>query len=377
MGLNDDVLDDLDPAFDPTKELQNDLVVPPQDAVASDEVNIITPMNAPVDVEVSDQDLFENPVPGELPDLKATITLVKDNGNKLIDLKDIEAVVLAQECISLESANMIEDYFGNFYTRELAKNSFTHYPTQTNYRYSIKFMRDRISAEEANLDKDIKACLKQAKTTISAKCKLIKDKDIVDAQTFIRSFSTTYEQNILAIVNSKDLVIPVGAQFINLLNEPITKLALANADWSRAKLNPTTLIDAIAALQSHLANPALVKFFNWVIADNSEQNQLGCAYYDVNDAERLASFITLAGLLDSYIHGNYNKALDIFTTKLLQIEDLINSFASDPEISKKFNDFASSTEKAIDDLSYINDITSRLVYVNNAVKTVVDSLSIE
>lgn len=377
MGLNDDVLDDLDPAFDPTKELQNDLVVPPQDAVAINEVNIITPMNAPADVEVSNQDLFENPVPGELPDLKATITLVKDNGNKLIDLKDVEAVVLAQECISLESANMIEDYFGNFYTRELAKNSFTHYPTQTNYRYSIKFMRDRISTEEANLDKDIKACLKQAKTTISAKCKLIKDKDIVDAQTFIRSFSTMYEQNILAIVNSKDLVIPVGAQFINLLNEPVTKLALANADWSRAKLNPTTLIDAIAALQSHLANPALAKFFNWVIADNSEQNQLGCAYYDVNDAERLASFITLAGLLDSYIHGNYNKALDIFTTKLLQIEDLINSFASDPEISKKFNDFASSTEKAIDDLSYINDITSRLAYVNNAVKTVVDSLSIE
>ena len=377
MGLNDDVLDDLDPAFDPTKELQNDLVVPPQDAVASSEINIITPMNGPVDVEVSEQDLFEDSVPGELPDLKATITLVQDNGNKLVDLKDIEAVVLAQECISLESANMIEDYFGNFYTRELAKNSFTYYPTQTNYRYSVKFMRDRISAEEANLDKDIKACLKQAKTTISAKCKLIKDKDIVDAQTFIRSFSTTYEQNILTIINSKDLVIPVGAQFINLLNEPITKLALANADWSRAKLNPITLIDAIAALQTHLSNPALVKFFNWIIVNDSEQSQLGCAYYDINDVERLASFITLAGLLDSYIHGNYNKALEVFNTKLLQIEDIINSFTSDPEISKKFNDFASSTEKAIDDLSYINDITSRLTYVNNAVKAVVDSLSVE
>lgn len=376
-GLNDGVLEDLDPEFDPSKELGDDLVVPPQDSSSNQVLDIVTPTTAPIDAEVSDQDLFENPVPGELPDLKATINLIKDDGNKIVDLKDVEAVILAQECISLESANMIEDYFGNFYSPDLAKNSFTYFPTQINYRYSTKFMRDRISVEEAKLDANIKSCLKQAKTTINAKCKLIKDKDLIDAQSFIRNFSVINEENIQAITSSKDLVIPVGSQFINLLETPITKLALASADWSRAKINPSKFVDAIAALQSHLENPSLLKFFNWVITANSDNNKLEIHYYDLSECELLSSSITLSALLDSFIHSSYSNAIDVLSMRILVIEDSINSLASDPDISSKFNEFATTTEKLIDKLTFISDISSRLVFVNNAVKAVVDSLAAE
>jgi hypothetical protein len=373
-GLNDDVMDDLDPDFDPTKELGDNLVVPPQDTNTNETISIVTPTEVPVNTEVSDQDLFDNPVPGELPDLKATITLIKNDSNKILDLKDIEAVILSQECISLESANMVEDYFGNFYSRELAKNSFTHYPTQTNYRYAVKFMHDRISIEEAKIDSNIKSCLKQAKTTILAKCKLLRDKDLVEAQSYIRSFNVNYEQKLIDIINSKDLVIPVGSQFINLLNEPINKLALANADWTRAKINPNGFIDAIAALQIHLANPVLIKFFYWIITANGDTTKLGYLYYDINDCEQLSTNITFASLLDSFIHNSYNNGLEVFSLKLTAIEDTINNIANDPDIINKFNEFANTTEKAIDELSFINDVATRLAFVNNAVKAIVDSL---
>lgn len=376
-GLNDDVKDDLDPEFDAEKELGDDLVVPPQDNSTDTEISIITPTDVPIDADVSDQTLFENPVPGELPDLKATITLIKSDGDKIVDLKDIESLVINQECISLESATMIDDYFGGFFSAELAKNSFTHYPTQTNYRYSVKFMQNRISTEEAKLDANIKACLKQAKNTISAKCKLIKDKDFIEAQSFIRNFNVNYEEHIQAVINSKDLIIPVGSQFINLLEEPITKLALANADWSRAKINPNGFIDAVAALQSHLDNPSLLKFFHWVITTNSDSTKLKDFYYDPSESESLSARVNLVSVLDSFIHGSYSNALDLFSMRVTDIEDAINGLASDADISTKFNEFASTTERLIDELTFINDISSRLAFFSNAIKAVIDSLITE
>lgn len=95
------------------------------------------------------QSLFGNAK--QLPDLDASFVLVDDHAKKVIELSDVEAAISGDAVIGQESASLVNNVFGDFFSSHRTKNHFTERPSVVKFEETKKFMAVRISQESAQL----------------------------------------------------------------------------------------------------------------------------------------------------------------------------------------------------------------------------------
>lgn len=87
----------------------------------------------------------------QLPDLDASFVLVDDQAKKVIQLSDVEAAISGDTTIGQESAVLVDNVFGGFFSNHRSKEHFTQRPTSVKFEETKRFMSIRISEESAQL----------------------------------------------------------------------------------------------------------------------------------------------------------------------------------------------------------------------------------
>ena len=87
----------------------------------------------------------------QLPDLDASFVLVDDQAKKVVQLSDVEAAISGDTTIGQESAVLVDNVFGGFFSNHRSKEHFTQRPTTVKFDETKNFMATRISQESAQM----------------------------------------------------------------------------------------------------------------------------------------------------------------------------------------------------------------------------------
>jgi len=216
MGLNADVLDDLPD----TPIVDGDLIAPPSDIPKSKESITIVPEN--------DEVKAEGPIPQEqlekLPTMDVAFKLVEDGQSKVVQLKDVESEILAQESINRHGAEYISAAFEGFLSGPVRLNEFTVGLSKTNYGYAVKQMATAVAKEEA---------------AVVSNFQLLIDQPLSDAKAILEQLVASYIPAVRSMLYelrgqtlglneklaaNKNVVVPMEGQFVNLLKVDLRSL---------------------------------------------------------------------------------------------------------------------------------------------------------
>lgn len=244
-GLNDDLNEDLDEGFDPSTMAG---LEQPKSDESKKSITLVTPVEKTgQDIPADLSEEMKTNEPGELPNLDAKFALVEEGRTKVVELQQIEDMIQGQGGVSQESANYLEHVTGNFFHAKLSPKEFTKTPSQTNLVMTNNFLKMRIAKEEAALVDCVKAIgtepleeLKLFQHHIEhIYCPFVKDQTI--------TIQRTYENVIENIESSKNTVLPVGSDFINIVKTRLNVLAIDAIEFSQVSNGEANLPNQFTA----------------------------------------------------------------------------------------------------------------------------------
>lgn len=305
MGLNADVLDDLPD----TPIVDGDLIAQPSDIPKSKESITIVPEN--------DEVKAEGPIPQEqlekLPTMDVAFKIVEDGQSKVVQLRDVEAEILAQESINRHGAEYISAAFEDFLSGPVRLNEFTVGLSKTHYAYSIKQMGSRIAKEEAAVVSNFQLLIDQPLND----AKVILEQLVASYIPAVRSMLYDLRGQTLGLAEklaaNKNVVVPMENQFVNLLKVDLRVLDASKIEGLTIDVKK---IDAAVKSIQELIKCPFVNALIWTVLE-------GKTYSNVQDSTSRLSYMGCA----------------------LTIMDLVKFFSSDVE--SIIDEMVTASEEAI------------------------------
>lgn len=315
-------LNDIDP--DDTRDLplvDNDLIQQPSAIAPVQKPIVIIPETDTIKAQsvMSEQELQK------LPGMDVSFKLVQDGQTKLIELKDVESEIIAQEAINRAGAEYIQVAFEGFLKGPVRLAEFTQSPTQTHYGYALKHMAERIAQEEAGL---------------VANFQLLIDQPTEDGKLLLQQLQVSYIPAVLSQLYSlrgqvlglaerlrynKDLVVPYQDGFTNLGKIDLKSLdaeLIGDKSFDKPSLKAT-----VSSIQMLLKCP----YVNALVFTVNE----GKSYGNIMDAQSRMSYqgcaLTIFDLIE-FFGGDVDSILHAACT---QAEQALLSMTSIQEESAK------------------------------------------
>ncbi len=323
MGLNDEVLDEVDDV----PELVTDgdiLIIPPKpNEVIDTNDNLTTIMST-------------------LDGTKTKLKLVEDKKSVIVDLSDLEEHINNERVISKSEALAIEGYIPDF-TDTIALNSFTEIPTRVNVDETISVIRDKISKEQDELRSmgsgiiatDIDKYLNFLNSTLVD--------DLPGIREVLTQLSTVSAPYIERLSKDKEIIAPIstddGVEFIDILSLDIT-----NGDLCKVMSdddNIDKLLSVIADIKNVIGTSLLAKY---VLHSANSNLPINLSTINDNVEYNTGYPITILIMLRAF-HGT--TMIDYVDT----LDSTIDSIITDLEQLKETTD---------PDISILNDVMLRV-----------------
>lgn len=268
-GLNDLVDEDLDGSLDPS----DSLITPPNTNVGKEkEVTIVTP-DHPVDEQRGSIDkLFKDAEAGELPNLDIKFKLLERGRSSIVELKEIEQALINEDAISQEHANYVDYRFGNLYTTRLTPKQFTKVPTKCGFKETLSFVGMKISQETAGLISLIDSAIDKPLEDLKQFEYQVAHTYLPYMQDQIRTIKTEFEDVLKDIEVSKNTVLPIGSEFLNIVTCPIDHIPAKELDFSNTAIKendnlPSHFVSALETLVDSLKYINLSHFIHETLKD--------------------------------------------------------------------------------------------------------------
>lgn len=172
MGLNDDVMEDVDTSdvpIDQASNIEDPLVTPPLQNPEIPDVKdtmIVTPMADSIETEKGEppvkldpSEIFDTVIPGELPSLKEKFVFIQNENTSLEDLNS-NLKFIKQKGVNKNVVLSIET-IQNGFLDSMGKtiNYFTDDPTKTLLHQTTQMLINKISEREENVKEEITSFL--------------------------------------------------------------------------------------------------------------------------------------------------------------------------------------------------------------------------
>ena len=262
-----------------------------------------------------------------IPSWNTKIRILKENGDKLVDMIDVQKDIENHDAVSQTQTDVIEATFESFYSPANSKKMYTTFESRTNLAYAKNFMSNRIKASmEALLTE-----FEEVKTTGMAQM----SKDMVAARDYcLTEMRDTINEAIGKIASIKDrllqgpVILPFqDNQFIDMLS----------CDWSQIDLDQlkhgVPLTDDFRKDFSMMKNiwekDEKLKTFMTGLHELYKSEHPDCQTPNNYEGLFAATVVCAFGdFTNDYLYDSFVKAVDVKTEI---IQDQISSIASEIE----------------------------------------------
>lgn len=283
MALNDNAMDDLG---EPPQDI--DLIQQPSPIPKNHQAIVMTPAKNMEGEIMSDEDL------AKLPSMDVSFKLVENGQAKIVNLEEVEQEILGQESIGKLSAETASLAFESLFDGPVKLNHFTQTPSQTNYAYVKRHMREQIALEEINVALAMNVFLDQPLEDGYCLYKNINENYIptLRSDAFYLTAACMAVKKI--IDTTKDTVYPMGETFVDLAKVDLIKLDISQVQNLQA--NTTVLANAVKTLQLAMDDHFFTGFVHAIIQGR------GTAYGMTRDAgiEYYGQTLTVGDLIAFY-----------------------------------------------------------------------------
>ena len=351
--LNADVEDGLNSDIDPSALIQ----APVDTSTKAPELVFVSTMNSTSTQPNTDNVNIIDEVPdaGQLPNIDAKFAIVDQQHVTVTDLKSVENMIMTQNVISREDADVIESVFGNFFGARLAREEFTPHKTKTNLPFAQRFMKTAIAKEEVELFDKFKVFFHEPMEDFCQFMHHYEHYYIPFIKDQVLGLRLSHKSVLSEIAESKNVVIPWGEDQSLLIN--VLTLELHN-ELVTGAVGEQAFGDALNNVKDILSNSEFVGFIKAVLSNgmtSPEWDELAArhTYYE-ND-------LTLGQLIQFY---NSDRLADALESLLIKIKTTITSFAALNEVSKTvssdFNEIEKFLLASTKQVKSINDVMQTL-----------------
>jgi hypothetical protein len=209
-NLNSDQVDDI-PAAD--IEDPNDLIKSPSELNPNQVPVEITAKNDNVANDVTE---LTSPEMQELVNMDMSFKIVKDNVEKILRFKDIEADLVATESISFNRATLLNESLGGNLDASVSLMTYTQRPSKVNYQETLKYVNTVIAKEEDSFftiwDQFIDAPITAAQATLSK----VKNDILPYLKETMKVAADNARGALKHAAHSKNFVFPYKNDFVNI-----------------------------------------------------------------------------------------------------------------------------------------------------------------
>lgn len=354
MGLNDDVMEDIDTTTDPS--FINDDTM----KTVSENINTIIKDSG---------DVTDNAMLNRIVSADIAIKTLDEEYTSICEKRAIEEEVISKESISRIDAELIQHIFSGLLTPTVTLEQFTTVNSKTNYAFAIRYMVSRISLEQENMNINYSLFLNKSLSDVSSVLEEIQNKYIVtlkDSLTYLKFTNNDLHGKLL---NNKNLVVPYEDRFEN-----ISKISISNLNIDSIKLN----IPDRNNLKKNILNIKTLledKDINSLIKCVDKKDDLNCIYKTIYGLELTnVDGLSLAQCIESSILDSHIDLLSNHITELLKrIEVLIQNNTKNiddfEKISSDFEDMKLESIEIISKSSTITNLIIKLISLLNGLET--------
>lgn len=351
MSLNDGALDGIDE----DSVVDNDLIKQPDFTSTGDKDKLTIQTNI-------DPDLIDNRINNTedtiIPEVDlekintfdVSFNLVGKNVNKIIELQDVEAEIVADDNINVDKAVYVNESFGGLLGDKLSIKMFSKEPSKINLSAVKSYMKKTIATETIGLTDNfnlfISSPLQDTKAVLARINEVYINNIIADVyklQQDISLFDDSFE-------NNKNAIVKYGDDFVNLTAIPIV-------DLEGSKITIDSLVDfnynQFDNILTNLKNTIshnYVKTFIYCCIDNKPVDYLFTKEAIGEYADRV---ITLNDLHKMYKSNNVVKFIEqykVITENLIVNADKLYSDFTEPTNDKLIKDYVIENTKTIQNM---------------------------
>lgn len=346
MGLNDGVLDDLE-----DHDLLEEGIAIPPGANSSEYVQVVA-SNKRGDL-MTDEEILDIPLPNE----KVDFIVAKNGLAKVIDLKEVEKTLLAQEAISKSDIVRINNDCDNVLS-SLSLETFTQLRTKVNYATTLKLIKNRIAQEEGNYVSDFNEFINSFLPSTNNYLSSLKDIGLSKLQERVITLIADIKNVENDIFENKDLVFKDGENFINIVKTPIKDINFLTLEC------PSPLKDDFIKLDKAVGN------IKALVANNNLSYYITTCLSQQEVQEINFSKISLTNVLETLTLEDLFKVFssDIHTQFVNALVDKINNIVS--VTFEKFSKFTSQRPEK----DYFEEIKDLLIEHDKEFTEVFDSV---
>jgi hypothetical protein len=294
-----------------------------------------------------------------IPTWNNKIRIIKENGDKLVDMIDIQKDIENHDSVSQTKTDVIEATFESFYSSGNSKKMYTTFESRTNLAYTKKFMADKIKATTEALITEFEDLKTNGMAQMS--------KDMLAARDYcLTEMRDTINQAVGKIASIKDrllqgpVILPFqDNQFIDMLSQ----------DWMTIDLDQmlhgVPVSDDFRRDFNMVKNiwekDAKLKSFMTGLHDLYKSNNPGCE--TPNNFEGLYAATILCAFGDftnDYLYDTFVKAVDVKTEI---VQSRINEIASEIESDQSKVSLISNRTTDIVDMA--QDLADHQTHIKN------------
>lgn len=346
MSINDGVLDDIT-----DHDLINDGIAIPPGANSTEYVQVVA-SNKRGEL-MTDEDIMDVPLPNE----KVDFIVAKNGLTKVIDLKEVEKTILAQESISRSDAIKLNNDYDKI-LNNISLENFTELRSKVSYAPALKIIRNKIAIEESNFVSDFNTFINSFLPAMTNYLSSLKDIGLSKLEDRINYLITDIKNVESNIFENKDLVFKVGDNFINIVETPIKDIDFKSIEC------PSTLKEDFAKIDKAVCN------IHELVSNKNLSFYLTSCLSDADVSNIDFSKISFTNVLETLTLGDLFKAFstDTHTNFINEIINMINKI-----VTVTFAKFAKFTEQR-PEKDYFNEIKEILVQNDREFTEVFDSI---
>jgi hypothetical protein len=345
MSLNAGVLDDLE---------DNDGITAPSAATGGGEPITIVPSSPidPVTSELTEQELTT------LPSKDVSFKLVNDGVTKVVSLKEVEQDIIGAESIDKTGFEKACISFESLADGPVSVAEFTNTPSQVNYGYVKRNVKQIIATEEANLVSNYVVFIDKPLEEACGKLGRFKDAYIPRIESLLyelKAEALDFKENIRS---NKKTMMQYGNEFVNITDFNIMELDVSKIVSDNVKL--AELTGYVKGIQNAMSNVAFNGYVHGMINDGNGS--------DTSNIGKYMGFGFTSINLTDFLLSNVQDDLDAKVRKaeestlvLMKLQEDSKKVIGANEVTSKFiSDNIDVCSKAYEDIERLSHLISSL-----------------
>lgn len=354
MGLNDDVMDDIDITTD-SNFINDDTM-----KTVSENINTI----------IKDTDsTVDNTLLNRVVSADVAIKNLDDAYTSICEKKNVEENVISKESLSRIDAEIIQSVFKGLLTPTITLEQFTSVDSKTNYSYTLRYVANSISLEQDNMNINYSLFLNTSLNDICAVLNKLKESYIVILRDSLNYLKFTNNDIHNKLLNNKNLVVNYGGGFENVAKLNISDMNVKDIKPSINDLEniEKTIINIKTLLEDKDINSFIKCIYN--------QEDLNCIFEPVYGIEMVPSNgLSLADAIESSIIDKHIDSSDTQITELLKridilIQDNTKNIGDFEKISSDFENLKLESINIISRSMVVTNLVVKLVSLINSLET--------